>query len=313
MTFYTRGLALDSRHPRFIPLRIADRRPRLVATVTASLSPVVKYHGLARCHLTRSGFLVRPLLNGGTLARPQHWSLVLLALRATLVPLKFFTASWVVAMGLIPCVSCKRNATSEKPFAAKPSATGVAAVPAVPSGLRDGDLIFQESTSRQSEMVRALTGSRWTHMGVIFNEPVGPLVLEAASPVRKTPFRNWVSHGRDQVYVIKRLRDADARLPSAVVEKMRKLSVTWLGRPYDLRFRWDDDALYCSELANKLFDRAAQVRLGKLERAADMNLNDERVQKAIRSRFADAKFDPTETVVTPDSIFNDDQLLNVTP
>jgi len=31
MTFYTRGLALDSRHPRFIPLRIADRRPRLVA------------------------------------------------------------------------------------------------------------------------------------------------------------------------------------------------------------------------------------------------------------------------------------------
>jgi hypothetical protein len=29
MTFYTRGLALDSRHPRFIPLRIADRhRPR---------------------------------------------------------------------------------------------------------------------------------------------------------------------------------------------------------------------------------------------------------------------------------------------
>jgi hypothetical protein len=66
MTFYTRGLALDSRHPRFIPLRIADRRPRLVASITVSLSPVVKYHGLARRHLMPLGFLMRPLLNGGT-------------------------------------------------------------------------------------------------------------------------------------------------------------------------------------------------------------------------------------------------------
>jgi hypothetical protein len=162
-------------------------------------------------------------------------------------------------------------------------------------------------------MVRALTGSRWTHMGVIFNEPAGSVVLEAVSPVRKTPFRDWVRRARDQIYVVKRLRDADARLPAEVVEKMRKLGATWLGRPYDIRFRWDDDALYCSELAYKLFDRAAQVRLGKLERAADMNLNDERVQKALRRRFAGAKFDPTETVVTPDSIFNDQQLLDVTP
>jgi len=68
MTFYTRGLALDSRHPRFIPLRIADSRPRLVVTITTSLSPVVKYHGLARRYLTAPRFLMRPLLNGGTLA-----------------------------------------------------------------------------------------------------------------------------------------------------------------------------------------------------------------------------------------------------
>ena len=67
MTFYTRGLALDSRHPRFIPLRIADRRPRLVATTAASLSPVVVYHGLAHRHLMLPDLLMRPLLNGGTL------------------------------------------------------------------------------------------------------------------------------------------------------------------------------------------------------------------------------------------------------
>jgi 8-oxo-dGTP pyrophosphatase MutT (NUDIX family) len=38
-----------------------------VVPVTASLSPVVKYHGLARRHLPASWFLMRPQLNGGTL------------------------------------------------------------------------------------------------------------------------------------------------------------------------------------------------------------------------------------------------------
>jgi hypothetical protein len=113
--------------------------------------------------------------------------------------------------------------------------------------------------------------------------------------------------------VVKRLRDADSRLSPDVIDKMRKLGATWLGRSYDLRFRWDDESLYCSELAYKLFDRAAGVRLGKLQRAADMNLEDERVQRALRKRFANVKFDPAETIVTPDSIFNDDQMRDVDP
>ena len=150
-------------------------------------------------------------------------------------------------------------------------------------------------------------------MGVVFEEPGGLVVLEAASPVRKTGLRTWIKRGRDERYVVKRLSDADTRLSSDVVEKMRKLGATWLGRPYDLRFRWDDQSLYCSELAYKLFDRAAGVRLGKLQIAADMNLDDERVQKALRKRFANAKFDPDETVVTPDSMFNDEQLREVEP
>jgi len=183
----------------------------------------------------------------------------------------------------------------------------------VTSRLRDGDLIFQESTSSQSEMVRALTDSRWTHMGVIFNEASGTVVLEAVSPVRKTQLKDWIDRGRGRHYVVKRLRDADSKLPKAVIQKMQTLGTSWLGRPYDLRFQWDDQSLYCSELAYKLFDRAAGVRVGKLERAADMNLDDERVQRALRKRFANKGFDPAETVVTPDSIFNDDQLFQVEP
>ena len=201
----------------------------------------------------------------------------------------------VVVLTFALASSCKRLHASAKP----------------PTDVRDGDLIFQESTSGQSEMVRALTRSRWTHMGVIAKRPGGVFVLEAASPVRITPVARWIAHGRDARYVVKRLRDAKLKLTPEVVAKMTKLGASWQGRPYDIRFRWDDQALYCSELAYKLYERAAGIRVGTLQRASDMNLADERVQQALRKRFANAMFDPDELVITPDSMFNDEQLVEV--
>lgn len=180
-----------------------------------------------------------------------------------------------------------------------------------PPAFEDGDVIFQESTSRQSDMVRALTRSRWTHVGVVFKDPSGPMVFEAVSPIRRTPLAQWIARGRDGKYVVKRLRDASTRLTPDAKTKLRALGRTWLGRPYDLQFRWDDEALYCSELVYKLFERGAGVTLGRLERASDMNLDDERVKRAMKKRFAPGAFDPSEPVVTPDSIFNDDELVEV--
>ncbi|HKO52116.1 MAG TPA: YiiX/YebB-like N1pC/P60 family cysteine hydrolase [Polyangiaceae bacterium] len=216
-------------------------------------------------------------------------------------------------MSIVLLVACKRRAKSDAHSGREPRARSGSARSATSTRFRDGDLIFQESRSSQSEMVHALTGSRWTHMGVIFNEPQGAVVLEAVSPVKKTALQPWIARGRDKRYVVKRLRDADSKLSPDVIDKLRKLGDTWLGRPYDLRFRWDDQSLYCSELAYKLLDRAAGVRVGKLQRADEMNLADERVQRALRKRFANASFDPAETIVTPDSMFNDDQLLEVEP
>ena len=175
---------------------------------------------------------------------------------------------------------------------------------------QSGDLVFQESGSPQSELVQILTRSEWTHMGVVFEQPGGLVVLEALSPVRWTPLDEWLArnHGR---FVLKRLRDADARLNTAMLEKMRLLGSSWIGRPYDLKFSWDDEALYCSELVFKLFERAAGIRLGKIERVADMNLTDPRVQQVLKTHLADAKINPSEPVVTPDSMFNDQQLAEV--
>jgi hypothetical protein len=179
------------------------------------------------------------------------------------------------------------------------------------SPYRDGDLIFQRSTSPQSEMVGALTRSQWTHMGVIFLDGSGPRVFEAVSPVRHTRLADWVARGKGKHYVVKRLRDGEKQLSPDVLREMRALGARWLGRPYDGKFRWDDEALYCSEIVHKLFDRAANVRLGRIERARDMNLDDPRVKRALGQRFKPGEFNPDEPVVTPDSIFRDDRLTTV--
>jgi hypothetical protein len=46
--------------------------PRLVATGSALPLTLVKYHGLDRRYLMASGFLMRPLLNSGTLGGQEH-------------------------------------------------------------------------------------------------------------------------------------------------------------------------------------------------------------------------------------------------
>jgi hypothetical protein len=203
--------------------------------------------------------------------------------------------------------ACDRDAKANR----SPAHSAPPAKQPAPSLYRDGDLIFQRSTSQQSEMVGALTRSEWTHLGVVFVEPSGTLVFEAVSPVRRTRLNDWIARGKGRRYVVKRLRDGDERLAPAAIREMKTLAGSWLGRPYDAKFRWDDESLYCSEIVHKLFDRAARVRLGRIERARDMNLDDPRVKRALGQRFRAGEFNPDEPVVTPDSIFRDEQLFTV--
>lgn len=184
-----------------------------------------------------------------------------------------------------------------------------AATPATP--LRDGDLVFQESTSGQAAAVALATGSRLTHMGVVLLDGGRPLVLEAVEPVRLTPLDAWRRHGAGGRLWARRLRDADALLTPDALARLRTLGRSWLGRHYDLQFRWDDDRLYCSELAWKLYDRVLGVRLGTLQRAGDLALGSPEVQRRLRERFGPSRFDPAETTITPQAIFEDPRLVAV--
>jgi hypothetical protein len=180
-----------------------------------------------------------------------------------------------------------------------------------PGSLRDGDLVFQESRSSQSAAVALATGSRLTHMGVVLLDGGRPMVLEAVEPVRLTPFDAWRRRGAGGRVQVRRLDDADARLTPEAVARLRGLGRSWLGRHYDLTFRWDDDRLYCSELAWKLYDRVLGVKLGRRQRAGDLALGSPEVQRKLRERYGPGRFDPAETVVTPQAIFEDPRLVAV--
>lgn len=176
--------------------------------------------------------------------------------------------------------------------------------------LRDGDLVFQTSKSAQSEAVALATRSRYTHMGVVLVEDGRAMVLEAVEPVQLTAFERWVERGEGGRVVVKRLKTADDLLTPAARARMRGIAKKWMGRHYDVQFRWDDQRLYCSELAYKLFELAVGVPVGKLQRAKEMNLAAPEVQAKLRERFGAKKggFNPDELVVTPQSMFDDPKL-----
>jgi hypothetical protein len=179
--------------------------------------------------------------------------------------------------------------------------------------LRDGDLVFQTSRSGQSAAVALATRSRLTHMGVVFLDRGEPWVLEAVEPVKRTRFEAWKRRGEGGRVWVKRLRDAGEVLTPEVVARMRTLGQGWAGRPYDLQFRWDDERLYCSELAYKLYERAAGVTIGKVQRAGEMALAHPEVQRKLGERFGAVRFSPEEPVVTPQAMFDDPRLVLVEP
>jgi hypothetical protein len=168
---------------------------------------------------------------------------------------------------------------------------------------RDGDIVFHTSQSSQSLAIQLATKSPYSHMGIVYLRDGNPFVFEAVQPVKLTPLDDWIERGERGRFVVKRLRDADARLTVETLRKMRAAGEQLAGKDYDPYFEWSDDRIYCSELVWKVFERGAGIELGELQTIAAFDLSHPAVQAKVRERYGD-HVPLDEIVVSPAGIFD---------
>ncbi|MCB0402255.1 MAG: YiiX family permuted papain-like enzyme [Flavobacteriales bacterium] len=176
--------------------------------------------------------------------------------------------------------------------------------------LQDGDIIFQTSKSAQSKAIQLATGSKYSHVGIIYLKNNKTFVYEAVQPVKLTPLKDWIKRGEGSHYVVKRLKDAKTILTPEVRSKMGSFGESFKGKPYDIYFEWSDDRIYCSELVWKIYHEAAGVDIGELEKLSSFNLDDPAVKQKLKERYGD-NIPMDEQVISPASMFNSDLLVTV--
>ena len=172
---------------------------------------------------------------------------------------------------------------------------------------QDGDIVFHESSSRQSPIIKLAQNSKWTHCGIVFHIGDKAYVYEAVEPVKYTPLTDWIARGKGGVYCAKRL---DNPLPAQTIEKMKAVGAKYKGKHYDTLFQWSDNKIYCSELIWKIYSQGADIELCPPEKFSDFPISNPIVKKLIKERYGD-KFDPSEQLVSPNALYKSKLLKEV--
>ena len=173
--------------------------------------------------------------------------------------------------------------------------------------IRSGDIIFQTSLSSQSKAIQLATHSKYSHMGIVYRNGDDYFVYEAVQPVKLTSLEDWIERGENNHYVVKRLKNADEVLTTAVLQKMKSIGEQYQGKDYDLYFEWSDQKIYCSELVWKIYQQATGIEIGAPEELQDFDLSDEAVQAKLRERYGD-RIPIHEKVISPSAMFASDKL-----
>lgn len=169
--------------------------------------------------------------------------------------------------------------------------------------IQEGDMIFQTSQSKQCEAVRIATNSKFSHCGIVFVEKDKKYVFEAVQPLKYTPLETWITHGKDNHFVVTRLKNAAKILNTKTIQKMKDYAKGLNNKDYDLYFDWSDDKIYCSELIWKIYKNGAGIELCPLQKLKDFNLEDPRVRAILEERYGNT-IPLEEDVVAPSDLEN---------
>lgn len=135
----------------------------------------------------------------------------------------------------------------------------------------EGDIVFQSLPNPPGmdlvDAIEGSTGSPYSHCGMVFQEDGRWQVIEAIGPVKITPLDDYIARGRGkQVWAYRLNETSRKKLPTALAAMKKDL-----GKPYDPRYRFDDEAIYCSELIWRGWKAAAGRELGTAVTLGSLN------------------------------------------
>lgn len=172
---------------------------------------------------------------------------------------------------------------------------------------KSGDIIFQTTLGNQSDLVSIATQSPFSHCGMIIQSDTNYFVLEANGQVKTTPLSDWKKQGKDERFVVMRFKDRNKYDSKDNADKARKTTQKFMGRPYDSKFLWGDDEIYCSELVWKFYKETIDVELCTPKKLSDFDLTNENVKAELVKRYG-KNIPLDETIVAPSDIAASDKL-----
>ena len=175
---------------------------------------------------------------------------------------------------------------------------GVTATKGPTEDVREGDVIFQTSLSQQSPLIKMGTRSTITHCGIVVIKDGKPYVLETQKTLVLTPLEKFIARGKDGKYWHKR-------------PKMDNIKIkynSYLGKPYDLAFKFDNGKFYCSELIYDVYLNQLGIELCKPKTIDDYLIlgthHIPKIKRAIKKRGITMN----QYAVAPVDVFNSKEL-----
>lgn len=216
----------------------------------------------------------------------------------------------VVCVVALVAVGAWARAAYVQPWIQDRSAVRIADKLERDSLLREGDILFHTSRSRQSRAVQDATRSEWSHCGIVVRRDGKWMVYEAVQPVKATPLAEWIARGKENRFALKRIRESVRKLSPEDLARMESEGRRFAGKPYDTLFGWGDDRIYCSELIWKIYHRALGVEVGAVQKLAEFDLKSPSVKALMAKRYG-TNIPLEDSVVSPVSIYRSPNLETV--
>lgn len=168
--------------------------------------------------------------------------------------------------------------------------------------VREGDVIFQTSQSQQSPLIQIATRSNISHCGIIVMKNGKPYVLETLKTLTLIPLDKFIVRGKGGKYWLKRFKKENIKIKYG----------SYLGKPYDLAFKFDNGKFYCSELVYDIYKNQLGMELCEPKKVEEyLILGTDKlpvIKKAMKKRGITKK----QYAVAPVDIFKSDYLENIT-